>query len=171
MEITHKLIHVRKELCERDRLDEPDGAECCELAPGDGCGRGPRRCLRLDVSVVKEGACLVERVIGTGGRHGEEGGEMARAGKRVGASPLRFYGRMSCRVETIYVGSSNRIGALPYSDDSAMVHDISRSGHVTAKHGQTRARRRGCCRDCLAQSKLSAPGSEHAFLYYHVDVA
>lgn len=85
MEITHKLIHVRKELCERDRLDEPDGAECCELAPGDGCGRGPRRCLRLDVSVVKEGACLVERVIGTGGRHGEEGGGDGK-GREAGGS-------------------------------------------------------------------------------------
>lgn len=46
------------------------------------------------------------------------------------------------------------------------------TGHAAmTKHGQTRARRRACRRDCLAQSKLSAPGSEHASLYYHVKFA
>ena len=40
VEIAHELIHVGKELGERDWFDEPDGAECCKLALWDGGGRG-----------------------------------------------------------------------------------------------------------------------------------
>lgn len=126
MEIAHKLIHVRKELGERNWLDEPDDAECCELAPRDGCGRVFCLCLCLDVLVVEEGTCLVEGLVSADGRHGEEGGgDGGGKEKRMGLSALRFYRRRwdkSCWVETSYVlGGSRRattmIGALPYMDN------------------------------------------------------
>lgn len=96
MEIAHKLIHVRKELGERDWFDEPDSAKCCELAPGDGCGRVHCLSLCLDIAVVEEGTCLVEGLVGTDGGHhdGEEwGGDGEGKEKRVSVSPLRFYRR------------------------------------------------------------------------------
>lgn len=57
MEIAHELIHVGKELGERDWFDESDGAECGELVFWDG---GRRRDLPLDVVVVaEERTCFV----------------------------------------------------------------------------------------------------------------
>lgn len=62
VEIAHELIHVGKELGERDWFDEPDGAECRELAPWNGSRRGGLGLL-LDVSVVKKRTRFIEGVV------------------------------------------------------------------------------------------------------------
>lgn len=67
MEIVHELVHIGKELGERDWFYHSDGAEGCELALWDGGGRGLCQYLGLDVLVMEEGTGLVC----TGRRHWE----------------------------------------------------------------------------------------------------
>ena len=58
MEAFHHFVHVREDLRERYRIDEPDNAEGRKLRPGEG-----RDFVRLCRLLVFEGAIAIEGVV------------------------------------------------------------------------------------------------------------